>query len=214
MLSVTPDTGETPADNRDFILPPLERFGLTTKGSEAEALEMCKFCELTASCWPSKTFSLSTLVRKMFHRVCAAICRALANTLCGRCWQRGGCGAKPCRVYSPLCPAAAAGPWQAGAGRGARGALVPSRLSVGSGCSSAESCWEDLLPWRSCKQPAELHCPGCEERFRIYEHWLEPNQTYLFCAVLFVKMTSFFMLINKGILTAPWTESATLRVLR
>lgn len=39
---------------------------------------------------------------------------------------------------------------------------------------------------------------------------LEPNQTYLFCDVLFVKMTSFFMLINKGILTAPWTENATL----
>lgn len=72
-----------------------------------------------------------------------------------------------------------------------------------------ESCWEDLLPQRSFKQPDKLHCPGCEERFRIYERWLEPNQTYLFGGVLFVKMTSFFVLINKGILTAPWPENAT-----
>lgn len=95
MLSVTPDTGGTPSDNRDFILPSLERFGLTTKGSEAEALEMYKFCELTSSCWRSKTFSLSTLVRKILHLLYAAICRALENTLCRRCRQRGGCGAKP-----------------------------------------------------------------------------------------------------------------------
>lgn len=95
MLSVTPDTGETPSDNRDFILPSLERFGLTTKGSTAEALGMYGFCELTASRWPSKTFSLSTLVRKIFHSLCAAICRALENTLRKRCRQRGGCGAKP-----------------------------------------------------------------------------------------------------------------------
>lgn len=119
-----------------------------------------------------------------------------------------------CQVYSPVCLAEAGRPWQAGAGRETWRTLFPSWLWVCTVCSCVESCWEDLLPWRSFKQPDKLHCPGCEERLRIYEHSLEPNQTHLFCAVLFVKMTSFFMLINKGILTVPWTENATLWVLR
>lgn len=112
-------------------------------------------------------------------------------------------------------------PWQGLGGHGRleqgerRGECVPLlALSLHRVLLCRESCWEDLLPRRSFKQPDKLHCPGCEERFRIYERSLEPNQTYLFGGVLFVKMTSFFVLINKGILTAPWPENATRSVQR
>lgn len=201
--------GETPSDTRDFILPSQESFGLTTKGSKAEALEMYMFCEPAASCWPSRTFSLSTLVRKIFLSLCATICSAPENHPLQEVWTEGWLwcqGTAQCPV--PL--AEARRPREAGAMREAWGMLFPSWLGVCTTCSCAESCWEDLLPWRSFKQPHQLHCPGCEERLRIYEHSLEPNQTYLFCAVLFVKMTSSFVLINKGILTAPWVGNATL----
>lgn len=85
-------------------------------------------------------------------------------------------------------------PWQGLGGPGRlqqgerhRECIPPLALSLHHGLQCRESCWEDLLPQRSLKQPDKLHCPGCEERFRIYERWLEPNQTYLFGGVLFVK---------------------------
>lgn len=167
------------------------------------------FVNWTASCWPSKTFSMSTLARKMLHSLGADNCMALENALCRRCWP----GTRLLLwVYSLVEQEPMLGPgWSRERGTGD---IIPLLDWVCTMCSCAESCWEDLLPWRSFRQPDKLHCPGCEERFRIYEHSLKPNETYLFCAVLFVKMTSFFMLINKGILTAPWTENATLWVLR
>lgn len=41
----TPDTEETPSDNGGFILPSSGRFELT---SEAEELELYRFCELNS----------------------------------------------------------------------------------------------------------------------------------------------------------------------
>lgn len=130
--------------------------------------------------------------------------RALQETLCRRCWQRGGSGAK-CPL--PLARLGGRGRLEQGEKHGECIPLLA--LSLHHVLLCRESCWEDLLPRRSLRQPDKLHCPGCEERFRIYERWREPNQTYLFGGVLFVKMTSFFVLINKGILTAPWPENAT-----
>lgn len=175
-----------------FILPSLER--LTSTFSEAEELTMFISVDWAARCWPSKT--CVPWIGKYLH----------GKALCERCrlgtWLL-------LLAYGPVGwePMLSRG-WGAGAG------LVPVRLSLHHVLLCRESCWEGLLPWRSLRQPDKLRCPGCEERFRIYEHSLEPNETYLFCAVLFVKMTSFLMLINKGILTAPWTENATLWVLR
>lgn len=44
------------------------------------------FVNWTASCWPSKTFSLSTLASKTLHAMGADNCMALENALCRRCW--------------------------------------------------------------------------------------------------------------------------------
>lgn len=127
-MSVTPDTGETPSDNRDFILPSLERFGLTTKVSKVEALGMYGFCELTASRWRSKPSpSLPLLGKYSTHcvQLSAGHWRIPSAKGAGR-----GVAVVPShsQVYSPVHLAEAGRPWQARAGREAWGTRFPSWL--------------------------------------------------------------------------------------